>query len=193
VRLHSIVRDLETARNAVVGGASVLRLAAGLETSLLIAAGLGLRRFGTTFFVVDDIEAALELGADGVHLDLHSEREELARGAGLRVGASASSYLGASAAQADYLDVEIGAEEPGEQGSGDSLAELARICAAVAVPVIARGAIDSSNVARYIAAGAAGVAVDGAPQGRALREAVDEALAERAPASQGRGRNGGSS
>jgi thiamine-phosphate pyrophosphorylase len=189
VRLHSIVRDLETARSAVVAGASVLRLAAGLETSLLIAAGLGLRRLGTTFFVVDDVEAALELGADGVHLDLHSEREELARGAGLRVGASASSYLGSLAAQAEYLDVEIGAEEPTEQSSRESLAELARICGSVAVPVIARGAIDSSNVALYIAAGAAGVAVDGAPQGRALREAVDEALAERAAASLGR--NGG--
>ena len=50
---------------------------------------------------------------------------------------------------------------------------LAEICAAVAVPVVAIGGIDASNVAECIAAGAAGVAVvRAASDTRAVSEAL---------------------
>ena len=69
VRVHAIVEDLETARRAVEAGATVVQLrvkaptARGRRARAADSAGSA-----TTFVVNDDVEAALELGADGVHL-----------------------------------------------------------------------------------------------------------------------------
>src|SRR6202044_3331607 len=100
------------------------------------------RRLGTIFYVLDDVEAARELGADGVHLDLHPERRELARRAGLLVGASIAGYDAALAAGADYLDLVCSTEQAADgRAYALWLEELARIGAAVAVPLIASGAL----------------------------------------------------
>lgn len=171
--VHAIVPDLDRARQAVEAGATVLRLARGASTDATIAAGRGLRRFGTPFYVVDDLDAALELGADGLHLELEPERGEAARALGLRIGAPAS-VLDGLAAFAAYLDV-----APAAGDDGAWLDELAAICATSPAPVIVRGAIDPSAASSFIAVGAAGVAVAGLAQGRALRTAVDAALAAR--------------
>ena len=56
------------------------------------------------------------------------------------------------------------------------LAELARICAVVSVPVVAIGGVDASNAASCILAGAAGVAVIRAATDPSLRRNVDQAL-----------------
>ncbi|HSL64485.1 MAG TPA: thiamine phosphate synthase, partial [Gaiellaceae bacterium] len=57
---------------------------------------------------------------------------------------------------------------------------LRAICAAIGLPVVAIGGVDASNAAACIAAGAAGVAViRAAGDARAVRAAVDEALAAR--------------
>jgi len=182
VSVHALVGGLDEAERAVRAGATVLRLAAEPGAAAAVS-GRGLRRLGTTFYVLDDVEAARELGADGVHLDRHPERRELARSAGLLVGASIGGYEAALAAGADYLDLVCSAEQAADGGAYRLwLEELERIGAAVAVPLIASGAVDAANVADCIAAGAAGVAVTGAPRDRALRRAVDEALAIRAAA-----------
>jgi thiamine-phosphate pyrophosphorylase len=173
VSVHAIVPDLERARQAVEAGASVLRLARGASTDATIAAGRGLRRFGTPFYVVDDLDAALELGADGLHLELEPERVEAARALGLRIGAPAA-VLDGLAAFADYLDV-----APATGSNGAWLDELAAICTASPAPVIVRGVIDPAAASAFVAAGAAGVAVVGLAQGRALRASVDAALAAR--------------
>jgi thiamine-phosphate pyrophosphorylase len=146
-----------------------------------VARGRGLRGLGTTFIVNDDVDAALELGADGVHLGQSDGGAGRARQRGLLLGRSATSYDEAVAAEADYLGVGPIWESPSKSDATPPLGleELARICAAVTVPVVAIGGIDASNAAACIAVGAAGVAVIRASTDPALRKAVDEALAAR--------------
>jgi thiamine-phosphate pyrophosphorylase len=181
VKVHAIVPDLETARRAIVAGATVVQLRVKASTDEVIAHGQGFRGLGTTFFVNDDVDAALELGADGVHLGQSDLGAERARAAGLLLGRSATNYAEAVAADADYLGVGPIWETPSKNDAGAALGleELERICLAVTVPVIAIGGIDTEHAAACIGAGAAGVAVIRAATDPALRRAVDEAFAAR--------------
>jgi thiamine-phosphate pyrophosphorylase len=99
----------------------------------------------------------------------------------LILGRSATTYEEAVAADADYLGVGPIWATPSKPDAAPplGLSELARICRAVEVPVIAIGGIDASNAGDCIRAGAAGVAVIRAATEPALREAVDEALRAR--------------
>lgn len=97
----------------------------------------------------------------------------------------------AEAAGADYLG--SGAVFP--TGTKESevigLDRLADVCAAVSIPVVSIGGVNAGNAAATVAAGCAGAAVVSgifgveapADAARALRDAVEAALAER----QGRG------
>ena len=95
VKLHAIVDELETARLAVDGGATVVQwrlkdvarvdvVERGRATRSLCA------RFGVTFVVNDDVEAALMLGAEGVHLGRSDDGAERAKDNGLLLGLSAA-------------------------------------------------------------------------------------------------------
>jgi thiamine-phosphate pyrophosphorylase len=181
VKVHALVEDLETARRAIVAGATVVQLRVKGTTDEVVAAGRGFRGLGTTFVVNDDVDAALELGADGVHHGQADQGATRARSRGLLLGRSATTYSQAIAADADYLGVGPIWATPSKEDADPplGLAELGRICRAVSVPVIAIGGIDPSNAADCIRAGAAGVAVIRAATDPALREAVDEALAAR--------------
>ena len=181
MRVHAIVADLEAAGRAIVAGATVVQLRVKGRTEDVIAAGRGFRALGTTFVVNDDVDAALELGADGVHLGQADAGAERARARGLLLGRSATTYEEALEADADYLGVGPVWPTPSKADAAPALglAELERICRAVTVPVIAIGGIDPSNAADCIRAGAAGVAVVRAATDPGLREAVDEALAGR--------------
>ncbi len=182
MRVHAIVPDLETARRAIEVGATVVQLRVKAATPEVIERGRGLRSLGTTFVVNDDVEAALELGADGVHLGQADPGLELARSRGLLIGRSATTYDEAvEAVDADYLGVGPIWPTPSKEDAAPALGleELARICAAVSLPVVAIGGIDASNAAGCIRAGAAGVAVVRAATDPALRPAVDEALGAR--------------
>jgi thiamine-phosphate pyrophosphorylase len=179
--VHAIVDDLETAKRAVEAGATVVQLRVKAPTSEVVERGNGFRALGTAFVVNDDVEAALELGADGVHLGQADGGAGLARARGLLLGRSATTYAEALAADADYLGVGPIWPTPSKDDAAEPLgvAELARICGAVRVPVVAIGGIDASNAAECIRAGAAGVAVIRAATDPALRKAVDEALGAR--------------
>jgi thiamine-phosphate diphosphorylase len=181
MKVHAIVQDLETAGRAIVAGATVVQLRVKASTEQVVAAGRGFRALGTTFVVNDDVDAALELGADGVHLGQSDAGAPRARARGLLLGRSATTYEEAVAADADYLGVGPIWATPSKSDAAAplGLAELERICRAVTVPVIAIGGIDPSNAADCIRAGAAGVAVIRAATDPGLREAVDEALAAR--------------
>ena len=100
---------------------------------------------------------------------------------GLLLGRSATTYAEALTADADYLGVGPIWPTPSKDDAAQPLGvdELARICAAVRVPVVAIGGIDASNAAECIRAGAAGVAVIRAATDPALRRSVDEALGAR--------------
>jgi thiamine-phosphate pyrophosphorylase len=176
--VHAIVADLDTARRAVAAGATVVQLRVKAPTAEVVARGRGFGDLGVTFVVNDDVDAALELGADGVHLGQSDPGAGRARAAGLLLGRSAVTFEQAVEADADYLGVGPIWETPSKEDADPplGLGELERICAAVSVPVVAIGGIDASNAGACIRAGAAGVAVIRAATDPELRRAVDEAL-----------------
>lgn len=190
MRLHAIVADLETARVAVEGGATVLQLRVkGAATDDVVAQGGAYRSLcqaaGIAFVVNDDVEAALQLEADGVHLGSSDEGAQEALAAGVLVGLSASSVEEAKEAQAagaGYVGAGPVWATPTKPDAGEpiGLERLAEIAAAVSIPVVAIGGVDAANAAACVAAGAAGVAVvRAASDSSAVREAVDAALAAR--------------
>src|SRR5207237_1109445 len=100
VRLHAIVEDLETAKVAIAGGATVVQLRRkGASTDELVETGRPFRELPATFIVNDDVEAAIRLDADGVHLGRDDAGAERALEAGLALGLSAASVDEAQAAE----------------------------------------------------------------------------------------------
>jgi thiamine-phosphate pyrophosphorylase len=183
MRLHAIVEDLETARAAVEGGATVVQLRVkGASTDELVERGDGFRELGATFVVNDDVEAALRLGADGLHLGREDAGAERAVEAGLLLGTSAASVEEARAGAAlgaGYVGAGPVWATPSKADAHPpiGLGGLAEICAAVSIPVVAIGGVDASNAGDCIRAGAAGVAViRAATEARALRAAIYAAL-----------------
>ncbi len=178
MRVHAIVDGLDGARRALAAGATVIQLRAKVPTDELIVRGQGFRDLPALFVVNDDVEAALALRADGVHLGQTDTGADVARREGLLLGRSASTFDEAVAADADYLGVGPIWPTPSKDDAGDpvGLDELARICRAISVPVIAIGGVDVTNAPACIAAGAAGVAVIRAATDPRLARAVDDAL-----------------
>jgi thiamine-phosphate pyrophosphorylase len=179
MRLHAIVSDLETARAAIAAGATVVQLRLkGTSTEEVVAAGQGFAALGVTFVVNDDVEAAIALGADGIHLGQSDEGAERARAAGLLLGRSVSTLEQALAADADYLGAGPIWPTPSKEDADPpiGLEGLREIAAAVSVPVIAIGGVDASNAAQCVEAGAAGVAVIRAATDPAVRATLDAAL-----------------
>jgi thiamine-phosphate pyrophosphorylase len=186
VKLHVLVADLVTARLAVEGGATVIQWRLkNVPTVDLVERGRATRslcaRHGVTFVVNDDIEAALMLGADGVHLGRTDEGTARAKDQGLLLGLSASSLEEARvvAGDADYIGAGPVWETPSKTDVDPAIGldGLREICDATTIPVVAIGGIDTTNAAECIRAGAAGVAVIRAARDAAgLRAAIDAAL-----------------
>ncbi len=183
MKLHAIVSDTATAQLAAEAGATVVQLRLkGATTREVVERGREIaelcRLSGVTFVVNDDLEAALQLGADGVHLGREDEGAERAREEHLIVGRSATSPDEARkvSSLADYVGAGPVWSTPTKADADPAIGldGLAEICALVSVPVIAIGGIDPSNVAECLAAGASGVAVVRAvAEARALRTAID--------------------
>ena len=118
--------------------------------------------------VHEDIDAALEAGAAGVHLPSRGDPAAARRrlGATALIGVSTHSTETAAAAAsagANYVTISpifMSASKPG-YGPVLGLPALASIAQRVRVPVIALGGIDAANAGDCLAAGAAGVAVMG--------------------------------
>jgi thiamine-phosphate pyrophosphorylase len=179
VRVHAIVEDLDTARRAIAAGATVVQLRVkGATTDVVVERGASFPELGVTFVVNDDVEAAVALAADGVHLGQSDPGAERARAAGLLLGRSAATLEQALEADADYLGVGPVWPTPSKTDADPPLGleGLRAICARVDVPVVAIGGVDASNAAACIRAGAVGVAVVRAATDPAVREAVDAAL-----------------
>ena len=183
MRLHAIVGELSAARAAVEGGATVVQLRRkGASSDELVEVGRGFGELEATFVVNDDVEAALQLGADGVHLGRSDEGAERAVAAGLLLGISAASVEEAregEALGAAYVGAGPVWATPSKLDADPAIGldGLAEICRAVSLPVVAIGGVDASNAAGCIRAGAAGVAViRAARDARALRAAIDAAL-----------------
>ena len=140
------------------------------------------RTYAATVTVHEDIDAALEAGADGVHLPSRGDPAAARRrlGASALIGVSTHSAETAAAAAdtgADYVTISpifMSASKPG-YGPVLGLPALASIAQRVRVPVIALGGIDATTAGDCLAAGAAGIAAMGG-----LMTANDPAAATRA-------------
>lgn len=157
---------------ALQGGAAVLQYRnKSASPELRIVQGRALaalcRAAGAVFIVNDDVELALELGADGVHLgaddgDLAAARRRL--GQGKLLGASCYDRIelaeAALQAGADYLafgSVFSSGTKPGAVRAPLAIfAEARRRCA---LPLVAIGGINLQNAPQVFAAGADAVAV----------------------------------
>jgi thiamine-phosphate pyrophosphorylase len=182
MRLHALVADLETARAAVAGGATVVQVRLKeSSTAERVALGRLLQALDAELVVNDDVDAALELGC-GVHLGQSDRGAERAAEAGIPLGISAATRREAAVAEfagATYLGAGPVWATPSKPDAGEpiGLDGLADVCLATQLPVVAIGGVDASNAAACIRAGAAGVAVIRAIGDlRAVREAVDAAL-----------------
>lgn len=186
MKLHALVDDLEVARAALAGGATVLQLRLkDVSTDETVKRGRPFRDLAreasATFVVNDDVEAALRLEAEGVHLGRDDPGTERALAGGLLLGLSAANLGEAIAAQragASYLGVGPIWETPSKPDADPpiGLDGLAAISSAVSIPVVAIGGVDVSNAGACVAAGASGVAViRAARDARALLEVVDRA------------------
>lgn len=182
MRLHALVSDLETARGAADGGATVLQLRLkDAGTTTVVELGRGLLGLGPELVVNDDVDAALALGC-GVHLGQGDAGAERARDARIPLGISVTKRREAAVAEfsgATYLGAGPVWATPSKPDAGEpiGLDGLRDVCLSVSIPVVAIGGIDASNAAECIRAGASGVAVIRAiAEIRALRAAVDAAL-----------------
>ena len=186
MRLHAIVSDLETARAAVEAAATVLQLRLkDAPTAFVREAGAAYRELcrghDVAFVVNDDVEAAVDLAADGVHLGRNDEGAERALAAGLMLGCSAATVAEAREAErlgATYIGAGPVWATPSKLDADPpiGLEGLATICEAVSVPVVAIGGIDTTNAVDCLRVGATGVAVVRASrEARALRAVLDRA------------------
>ncbi len=157
---------------ALEGGAAALQYrnkTAGAQLKLEQARALVLlcRAAGAAFIVNDDVELALEIGADGVHLgaedgDLAQARRRLRPG--MLLGASCYDQIGlaAAAAQAgaDYLAFGSVFSSPTKPDAVRApLAIFAEARRRFALPLVAIGGINLQNAPQAFAAGADAVAV----------------------------------
>lgn len=156
---------------ALKGGASIVQLRdkyAPVAHQLQLGNKLKVlcHKYNACFIVNDNVELALQLGADGVHLgqddgEIAHARAQL--GAQALIGISTHSVALALRAQehgADYLGV--GSIYP-THTKGDAihigLEELSQVCSAVDIPVVAIGGIHAHNLPEVIRQGASSAAV----------------------------------
>ncbi|MEV4760296.1 thiamine phosphate synthase [Micromonospora sp. NPDC049559] len=153
---------------------------------------------GATCLVNDRLHVALAVGAAGGHvgaLDLPVAAARRVLGPGALLGATARAPEPALAAVADgagYLGVGPCFDTSTKDGLPDPIGPpgIARVVAAVGVPVIAIGGVTARRVPELLAAGAYGVAVVGAVSAaadpaRATAELLAALPREAAPAHQG--------
>jgi thiamine-phosphate pyrophosphorylase len=124
------------------------------------------KRYHVPFVINDNVEIALAMNADGVHVgqsDMEAGDVRARLGADKIIGVSAHNVEEALLAQqrgADYLGV--GAVFP--TGSKDDAAVMSHetlkaICKAVSIPVVAIGGIGAHNVMELSGSGVCGIAV----------------------------------
>jgi thiamine-phosphate pyrophosphorylase len=138
-------------------------------------------RFGASVAAHDDIEAALAVGADGVHLPGGGDPAEARRrlptgliGVSAHVPQEAAAQLEAGADYVTLSPIFLTASKPGYGPAVgiDALAAASRLSSGA---VIALGGIDADNITACLAAGARGIAV----MGEIMRAADPEATVHR--------------
>ncbi len=123
-------------------------------------------KYGVPLIVNDDWKAAIESGADGVHVGIEDAPvAEIRKAAGrdFIIGATAKTVEQAKAAEAagaDYLGVGAVFPSPTKTNAVRITPEQLRsICAAVKIPAAAIGGITRENLSEIAGCGQAGIAV----------------------------------
>jgi thiamine-phosphate pyrophosphorylase len=165
---NSLVKQVE---EAVKGGVTLVQLREKempLKEQLVQAREIHelTKRYGIPLIINDEIEIALAVQAEGVHLgqedmELHDARARL--GADKIIGISAHTVEEAIKAQnngADYIGVgAVFATSTKDDAKAVTRETLAAICDAVSIPVVAIGGISYDNILSLKGTGIAGVAV----------------------------------
>lgn len=186
----------EQAEAALRGGATCLQLREKeLDRAAFLREAVALKpvcaRYGVPLIVNDDVELALESGADGVHVgqdDADAAETRRRIGPDRLLGVSAHTVeeaLRAERAGADYLGVGAVFSTDTKRDAGVVRYETIRaICGAVSIPVVAIGGVKRENLGALAGSGVDGVAVvsaifaapDAEEAARMLRAAVRKEL-----------------
>ncbi len=124
------------------------------------------KKYGVPLIINDDVELALRIDADGVHVgqkDMAAKEARKRLGADKILGVTAKTVEQALQAQeqgADYLGsgAVFGSKSKADAKKLDHEI-LRQICEAVEIPVLAIGGIDQANVSQLAGTGICGVAV----------------------------------
>lgn len=158
-------------RDAVAAGATFVQLRekeATHEQKVALAREILpiCREAGVPFVIDDDVQVALEVGADGVHVgqdDMACVQARQLLGPDAIVGVSAHNVPEAVQAQADGADYLGSGALVATATKGDATplapAELAAICQAVDIPVVGIGGLNAQNIPRFGGLGCSGAAV----------------------------------
>lgn len=144
------------------------------------------RSHGALMIVNDRVDVAVAIGADGVHLgdeDMPIGPARKMIGEAAIIGASAKRLVDCERVieeGADYIGLGTVFSTPSKDDAGDPIGtgEVARVCGAVDVPVIAIGGIDLSTAESVVAAGVQGFAVISAVWGAEDPKAAVSSLSE---------------
>ncbi|NKL97367.1 thiamine phosphate synthase [Rhizobium leguminosarum] len=181
---------VETARLAVAGGATMVQLRdkhAG--TIRMIETGRALKQAldgtGALLIVNDDVEAAIAIGADGLHIgqeDMDAMRARTMIGPEMILGLSVESEALASAVDPDLVDYTgvgpvFATPTKADHKQPIGFDGLARLVKASPVPSVAIGGLKADHVAQVFAAGARGLAVVSAICGTPDPEAATRRIA----------------
>lgn len=178
---------LEQIESALRGGATMVQLR---EKTLPVREFLAeavevralCRRYRVPLIIDDNVDVALESGADGVHVgagDLPVAEIRRRAGEDFIIGATAKTVEQARFAQrsgADYLGVGAVFSSPTKRNAlRITVQQLREICQSVSIPAVAIGGITAGNAPQLCGSGIAGVAVVSALFGAAD---VERAAAE---------------
>ena len=158
-------------KEALEGGTTILQIREkSMDEAAFEAEAIGLmalsRQYRVPFIVNDNVELAVRIGADGVHVgqeDMEAGRVREMIGPDRILGVSAQTVeeaILAEAAGADYLGV--GAVFPtGSKSDAVDVSHetLKAICKAVSIPVVAIGGITYENMEQLAGSGIAGISV----------------------------------
>ena len=183
---------VETARAAVAGGATVVQLRdKTADTARMIETGLALKAAlagtGAALIVNDDVEAAVAIGADGLHIgqgDMAVTEARARIGPAMVLGLSVETPALAASVDpglVDYIGVGPVFATPSKLDHKTPVGfhGLAAQVAASPVPAVAIGGLKAEHVAQVLKAGARGVAVVSAICGQPDPEAAARVLRDR--------------
>ncbi|NKK54705.1 thiamine phosphate synthase [Rhizobium leguminosarum bv. viciae] len=181
---------VETARLAVAGGATIVQLRDKHAGTIgMIETGRALKKAldgtGALLIVNDDVEAAIAIGADGLHIgqeDMDAMRARTLIGPDMILGLSVENEALAGAVDPDLIDYTgvgpvFATPTKADHKEPIGFDGLARLVKASPVPSVAIGGLKADHVAQVFAAGAKGLAVVSAICGTPEPEAATRRIA----------------